>query len=262
MIAVQVADRQTVDGSSAVIPLHFAKATADFAKEDRTAALIIAHHNVGPLIKIHVGDRQGINTAARSSNPSSRLKSPHAAIAIGDYPLPIGPCGGQVESIIAIEVGGYRCPCPRLFRLKDKRFGEAALGIIPPKATVSAIAGWHEQIDSPIAIEVGGYNDRGGSAGQRPTFAKTAFAILKANVAGDSPPRAFAVAIGGNDVDPTIRIEIGQCDITRRPGRFTKGSHLDEVSAAVITIKVLAIGAIIADHQVESAIAIPVSQSS
>lgn len=126
----------------------------------------------------------------------------------------------------------------------------------------------HEQIDRAIAVEIR-RNDRGGRlCWQWLTSREMSFAIIQADVtrSGDvAPLTGFAIdqirivaAVGGYYVRIAVTVEVRQGHVPCAPFGIAERAEFSEVAAAVISVNKLAIGRIVADHDVQVAVAIDI----
>src|SRR5580658_6824817 len=131
--------------------------------------------------------------------------------------------------------------------------------IVPQNDALAAIAVRHEQVDCSIAVEVDRYDGCCRFCRERFAGGKVALAVVQADVTRRGDFGAFA-AVGDHDVRIAVAVQVGQCHITRGPVRVAECTGLGEVSSSVIQVDKLAIRRIVADDNVQVAVAIDVRQ--
>src|SRR5580704_1548966 len=131
--------------------------------------------------------------------------------------------------------------------------------IVPQNDALAAIAVRDEQVDCSIAVEVGRHDGCCRFCRERFAGGKVALAVVQADVTRRGDFGAFA-AVGDHDVRIAVAVQVGQCHITRGPVRVAECTGLGEVSSSVIQVDKLAIRRIVADDNVQVAVAIDVCQ--
>ena len=117
----------------------------------------------------------------------------------------------------------------------------------------------HEQINFSVSIQVRRDDDRGGLSRQWDFIWKAAFAIIEAHM-GRHRPGWVAGTIGRDDVSVAVAIEVGHRDVTRGPLGAPEAAGGAVVSPAIVEVNHFAVGTIVADGQVQAAVAIQISQ--
>ena len=169
------------------------------------------------------------------------------------------PCG--VPSSVSINVsggggsnGGVRGPevgwlC-----------AEGAGAVVPENKTLPAVAMRHVEINASVPVKIRGYDDRRRLGGQRAERWKGAFPIVEANKTWFGVVRR-GTAVGNNDVRAVVAVEVGDGHVAGGPLGLAKSARDAKMAMAVVQIDELAVGPVVADHEVEMPIAVEIGQS-